>query len=227
MCHSFALCSLDDLHSVLHGLSQDNPIPIPEDLPTSGIVYPGMLSPVIISRDDANESETIPANPWLGIEPATFGWDVEWKKGSVFNARFDSLLKREGMWGDALLEGRCILPCATFFESHHSEMSRNPATGRLRKRRYGFRTPSGAPLLLGAVHQEGSFSVVTTEPNDSVEPIHDRMPLVLTAEEARMWLDPSTPLEIIERLADRSIIALEAETGEAAVPIPEQMRWDI
>ena len=32
------------------------------------------------------------------------------------------------------------------------------------------------------------FSIVTTEPNASVAPIHDRMPLVLGPGESSMWL---------------------------------------
>lgn len=33
-----------------------------------------------------------------------------------------------------------------------------------------------------------SFSIITTEANEELKPIHDRMPVILTPEEARLWL---------------------------------------
>ena len=32
---------------------------------------------------------------------------------------------------------------------------------------------------------------MTTEPNDLIRPVHDRMPVMLTEESERMWLDGS------------------------------------
>ena len=35
-----------------------------------------------------------------------------------------------------------------------------------------------------------SCSIVTTTPNDLMEPIHDRRPVILPRESERLWLDP-------------------------------------
>jgi putative SOS response-associated peptidase YedK len=40
---------------------------------------------------------------------------------------------------------------------------------------------------------QGSFSMLTTRPNEVVEPLHDRMPVVLTAKDMPRWLG-SEPL---------------------------------
>jgi putative SOS response-associated peptidase YedK len=37
-----------------------------------------------------------------------------------------------------------------------------------------------------------TFSIITTEPNDLIKPVHDRMPLILHINDAQKWLD--TPL---------------------------------
>lgn len=36
-----------------------------------------------------------------------------------------------------------------------------------------------------------SCSVITTEPNNLMTPIHDRMPVILKPEDEKTWLDPS------------------------------------
>src|SRR5262249_59190851 len=39
-----------------------------------------------------------------------------------------------------------------------------------------------------------SFTIITTEPNELIEPIHNRMPVILQAGEEEQWLDvPRTP----------------------------------
>lgn len=51
------------------------------------------------------------------------------------------------------------------------------------------------PLLLGGIWQDGRFSIMTTEPNELVRPVHDRMPLVLSAQGALAWLAGSADVE--------------------------------
>lgn len=73
------------------------------------------------------------------------------------------------------------------------------------------------------------FTIVTTEPNDIVAPVHHRMPLVLNPVEALTWLN-GTPGELA-KLADRARVALErAEapepsraSGPGGGPHPDQL----
>ena len=45
------------------------------------------------------------------------------------------------------------------------------------------------------ISQEGesvtSCTIITTTPNEVMEPIHDRMPVVLSSEAEAQWLDPA------------------------------------
>jgi putative SOS response-associated peptidase YedK len=43
-------------------------------------------------------------------------------------------------------------------------------------------------------------AIVTTAANELMAPIHDRMPLVLAAEDWATWLDPAAPLERVAEL---------------------------
>jgi putative SOS response-associated peptidase YedK len=36
-----------------------------------------------------------------------------------------------------------------------------------------------------------SFTIITTEPNELIEPIHNRMPVILQPEDEEQWLDAS------------------------------------
>ncbi|WP_303941993.1 SOS response-associated peptidase family protein [Enorma burkinafasonensis] len=79
-------------------------------------------------------------------------------------------------------------------------------TGKPVRRQYRFRVPGARAFLLAAVQEDGRFSIVTTAPNASVAPVHDRMPLVLGPGEMGVWLGPD-----FARLADRSDIELASE----------------
>ena len=210
MCHSFTICSHQDLECALCELSGNASVALPEGVMAGGTAFPGAFAPVIVCREE-NPSQAefgsfpAPATQTLfplDVREYRFGWPVEWKKGTVFNARFESLLEGKGMWGDALMRRRCILPCESFFESHRTEMMASPHSGKPVKRRYTFMAETGASLLLAAVFEGGSFSVVTVPANDDVAPVHDRMPLALTRDEARAWLDPATPLPQIAAIAE-------------------------
>ena len=67
------------------------------------------------------------------------------------------------------------------------------------RRQYLFRLPGARAFLIAAVREGDRFSIVTTRPNASVAPIHDRMPLVLGPGESSVWLGPS-----FAALADRN-----------------------
>jgi len=46
-----------------------------------------------------------------------------------------------------------------------------------------------------------SFTIVTTKPNKLIEPIHNRMPVILSQETEALWLDPMTEdTEILDKL---------------------------
>ena len=67
-----------------------------------------------------------------------------------------------------------------------------------------FGVTAGA-FLLAAVREGDRFSIVTTRPNASVSPVHDRMPLVLGSGESSVWLADG-----FERLINRGNITLKA-----------------
>lgn len=150
------------------------------------------------------------------LSAASFVWGFEarWNGRLVYNTRIETASKPGGLWERAIERGRCVVPTLGFFEPHRTETVPSPRTGKPVKRPYafGFRAPEDeaqpeafAPTLtlLGGVSDNGRLSIVTTEPNDDVAPVHDRMPLVLAPHEVATWLSPD-----YARLADRSAVRL-------------------
>lgn len=155
--------------------------------------HPGSLVPVYVPKDDG-----------LAVARLTWGFPLDGKPNAVFNTRIESALEqlrlgRRGMWAKAIAEGRCLVPVRAFYEGHMTERVESERTGKPVRRQYLFRLPGTRAFLLAAVREGDRFSIVTTRPNASVTPIHDRMPLVLGPGESSVWLGPG-----FAALADRN-----------------------
>lgn len=147
----------------------------------------------------------------LKVARLEWGFPFDGRPHAVFNTRIESALEqlrrgRRGMWTKAIAEGRCLVPVHSFYEAHVTEKVISEKTGRPIRRQYRFRMPGARAFLLAAVQQDGRFSIVTTEPNESVAPIHDRMSLVLGLGESGVWLGPE-----FATLSNRSGINLAVE----------------
>ena len=146
-------------------------------------------------RADARPSSVVPLiaptahGAQLAVADMAWGFDMPWTKGLVFNTRIETALgKPDGVWGASLARRRCIVAAWAFYEPHASETVPSERTGRPVKRQYRFERRDGGPMLLAGIHDKGRFSIVTTEPDDTVAPVHDRMPLTLESEDAALWL---------------------------------------
>ncbi len=139
--------------------------------------------------------------------PAKFGLINHWAKPGTkvsgqINARAEGIDKRPAFRG-AFLRGRCIVPADGFFEWTGSKDDRKPLW---------FHRPDGKLVLLAGLYEswnpapdvkQRTFAIVTTGPNGLMEPFHDRMPVVLSEEEADIWLNPREDnVERLKKLLD-------------------------
>jgi len=167
-----------------------------------------------------------PTDPVLAVRRAAEGnelgrlrWGLvpgRWaQKGGrpLINARAETL-ESQPAFRESFAERRCLIPADGFYEWLSDERGKRPlwfslADGGL----FAFAgiwaelpEPSGD----GVLH---SCAIVTTEPNGLVEPVHDRMPVVLRPDLEDTWLDPSAgPGELRELLGpapDDMLVARE------------------
>lgn len=171
----------------------ENPLP---DWPARRIdAYPQSRLPIIVEESGS-----------LAIAEMQWGYPLSWKKGVAFNTRAETALgSPDNMWRESLEKRRCLVPTYGFYEPHRTQTAKSPKTGKQIKRQYLF-TVSGEPLFyLAGIFEEDHFSVMTTKPNASMEPIHDRMPVALKQKEAATWLQGD-----FAALLDRDGIDLES-----------------
>ncbi|MFB6346597.1 MAG: SOS response-associated peptidase, partial [bacterium] len=67
-----------------------------------------------------------------------------------------------------------------------------------------------------------SFTIITTDANEKLEPVHDRMPVILSPEEYDAWLDPENndPDQLVELLGPSSSDAVDLHPVSTAVNNP-------
>ncbi len=212
MCGRFTSLTYDEVADVIKEIEVTSPLNIMPDWPaTRPNAYPKMR--VTIIRPDEEKSD---AKEKLVPAELQWGFPVEWQQGVVFNTRIESAGKP--LWRDSLTHRRCLVPALSFFEPHQSEMALSPRTQKPIKRPYEFTLPGRGVLLMAAIWKEDWFSILTTEPNASVAPIHPRMPLVIAQDEIDTWLHGD-----YGKLVDRSGIKLTTrpELPLAQVPTPK------
>lgn len=213
MCARITLLSREEVAEVLESLRSGRSLRLlatDETAPGRAQARVGGHAPVVVERKKE-----------LALEELGWGIEAPWNGKLVFNTRLESALAGRGMWKDAIATNRCIVPVATFFETHASEVEPSPRTRRPVKRAYEFASEEDEPLLLASVRIQDRFSVVTTQPNDSVAPVHPRMPLVLRFQEAPLWMEGE--LADLAQLADRADVRLTANPERHQPPETEQL----
>ena len=121
----------------------------------------------------------LPDGQKMTPKPMTWGFPSFKGKGGIINARGETALDKP-MFRRSVLERRCIVPTTGFYEWDSQ------------KRKYHFRLPGQDWLYLAGLWNtfqgEERFVVLTTAPNDTIINVHDRMPVLLTNDEAMPWL---------------------------------------
>ncbi len=100
-------------------------------------------------------------------------------KQLIFNARSESVTEKR-MFRESVGQRRIVVPAAWFYEWN-----------RNKKKNIFYRKDQPVLYMAGFYNRyqdEDRFVILTTAANDSMQPVHDRMPLVLEQDEIRKWL---------------------------------------
>lgn len=143
-------------------------------------IYPTELAPILAASGSGLECR------WQ-----RWGFPGFRKNQVIFNARCESALEKP-MFREAVLHRRAIIPAAGFYEWDR------------KKQKYTFCRESGDILFMAGCYRKyedgDRFVVFTTRANASMEPVHDRMPLILEQEEAVDWLlEDGVPEELLQK----------------------------
>lgn len=146
-------------------------------------VAPTQLVPAVVNDGRRNRLGLL---RWGLIPP----WAEDEKVGAkMINARAETLKERPA-YREAYRRRRCLVPADGFYE-----WKKLPEGGKLP---YRIVLRSGEPFSMAAIYETwqapdgrkiSSCAIVTTEPNELMAGIHDRMPVILKRKDEALWLN--------------------------------------
>jgi putative SOS response-associated peptidase YedK len=110
------------------------------------------------------------------------------------NARAETLADKPA-YRNAFKKHRCLIPADGFYEW-------KKVPGQKKKQPFFIHRPDDEPLAFAGLWEEWrgperdgsqtlrSCTIITTSANETMEPIHDRMPVILPPSAWDQWLDP-------------------------------------
>jgi putative SOS response-associated peptidase YedK len=149
---------------------------------TGGEISPGQQV-VAVVRHDRNRL----VNFRWGLIPS---WAKDPSIGrKMFNARAETVAEKPS-FRSAFRDRRCLVIAEGFYEWQKLGKAKKPMLIRLKSGRpFGF-----AGLYETWVSPDGetvrSCTIITTEANELIRPVHDRMPVILPAKNEAAWLAP-------------------------------------
>lgn len=152
----------------------------------NGEIFPTNAAPIIL-----------PGNEW-GYEK--WGFTESFSNRPLINARAETILEKP-TFRQPFMSSRCLIPATSFFEwekKGKEKIKRKITVG-------GIPIFSMAGILKTYTDGEGGifarFSIITTEANQQMTTIHDRMPVILNPEDEQLYLDRNAdPKRILQLL---------------------------
>ncbi|MEM6346814.1 MAG: SOS response-associated peptidase [Bacteroidota bacterium] len=177
---------------------------VPEE---SVVVYPETEKVALIPRFNVAPTQLMPVIPMTDPKRIHFyrwglipNWAKDKKIGyKMINARSETLLQKAA-FKTPFRQTRCLVPADGFYEWKQTLSGKQPYRITLQDEALFYfaglydvwRSPQGENI--------STYSVITTEPNELVLPIHDRMPVILDAAAAERWLSPQEQAEDLQEI---------------------------
>jgi putative SOS response-associated peptidase YedK len=203
MCGRFARRSTREVLAEWFGVDLED---LPPFIPSYNVA-PQSVQPVVrVSRDSGHPEFAMLR--W-GLVPF---WAKDAKIGyTTINARAEDAASKPA-FRDAMRKRRCLVPADAFYEWARSDAKT--------KQPYAIALRSGEPYAFAGLWEqwrpkEGepleTFTILTTDPNDVLEPIHNRMPVILEPKDYGRWLDHTgasrPPVDLLRPFPAEQLIA--------------------
>jgi len=152
------------------------------------------------------------------------GWSKEEKTHySMINARAETVASKPA-YRTAFKRRRCLIPVSGFYEWHKEGDHKQPYAITMKNQGDNKTTLfSLAGLWEHWQSKEGkvveSCSIIVTDANAVLKPIHDRMPVILDPENYTTWLDPNN--EDTDKLT--SLLTPYSDASMEAYPVSTRM----
>ncbi|MBJ7358395.1 MAG: SOS response-associated peptidase [Nocardioides sp.] len=209
---------------------------VKEPLPPDFNVAPTNEVYAVVERPpSAPEGEVAQAEPERQLRVLRWGLIPSWAKdptigNRMINARMETVAEKPA-FRRAFASRRCLLPADGYFEWYPTaELGKG---GKPLKQPFFIRPKDGGVLAMAGLYEiwrdptrdeddpdrfRWTCTVITTEAEDEVGMIHDRMPLMVERDRWSDWLDPRRPQDsLLDLLTPAAPGALEAYPVSTAV----------
>ena len=206
MCGRFIL--LTDLSVIVESFRIEE---VAAEYKTGSNISPEQQISAVIRDEDVNKLVDF---RW-GLIPS---WAKDPSIGNrMFNARAETIAEKPS-FREAFKRRRCLIVADGFYKWQK--------IGRIKKPLW-FSLKSGKHFGFGGLYETwispeqkpvNTCTIITTEPNDLLRPIHDRMPVIVKKELEDFWIDPSSHKsgDLLSIL--KPYPAIEMDMSEAIVP---------
>ncbi|XMB72613.1 SOS response-associated peptidase [Mycoplasmatota bacterium WC30] len=134
-----------------------------------------------------------------------WGFVPSWSKSEkigykMINARSETISQKPA-FKKSFIQRRCVIIADGFFEWYRTTSTKTPYYFYLKNHRiFGF-----AGLWTAYQKEDGSklytTTIITTKANSLMKDIHDRMPVILTEDSAKIWLNPDLKdLDVLQKI---------------------------
>jgi len=172
-----------------------------ELLKKAGEIYPGDYAPIITPKQNVDPDTDILSNS-IGYPVHVVKWGFPVNKGKhLINARSETV-REKPMFKLPFAKRRCLVPARGFFEWKESE------DGKKRIKHYISFVDLSMMYLAGIYwffrDRDGVlspyFTILTTEANEDIITIHNRMPVIIRDEYKEIWLNENSDNDKIDAL---------------------------
>lgn len=107
----------------------------------------------------------------------------------VINARQETILEK-ALFKKDIVSHRCIIPASGFYEWD------------IHKHRFIFESENNQLIMMAGIYRiingQKEVTIITTNANESMEGIHQRMPLILNYQQMNMWLEDNNYKQLLK-----------------------------
>jgi len=150
-------------------------------------IAPGATTPIVV-----NDQENKIIKMRWGLVPF---WAKDTKIGyKMINTRAETIQLKPS-FSHSFKTMRCLVPASGFYEWKKEDEQKVP---------YLYRRKDGQLFAMAGIYDKWmqpdgefliTFSIITTDPNALIAPIHDRMPVILSEENEQKWINKETVID--------------------------------
>ncbi|MHA2297184.1 MAG: SOS response-associated peptidase [Candidatus Hodarchaeales archaeon] len=155
---------------------------------------------------------TITKNQAVQLQGASWGLTTPWLSKRIINARSETLLEK---FRKPFEKRRCLIPADGYYEWKKGKQ-RVPYYYQLESRELLCFAGIYEPWKSDSGETNFSCAIITTEANELVQDVHNRMPVILSREKESEWLDKEQNVDYLQHELLQPYPAEEMEVYEVS-----------